>query len=399
MATGRCVLLGALAVPLLVLWARAAESNIGLPAWGNAIWGYVLIALGLAAAVAGRLIFPRPWLAGFSIACFGVAMTAQSRAGLWLVAPVVALGAGAYSVGHARLANPAPLRLLPEATDDPPDLLERVRYWFTVALPWVAMYEFTAHMRLPGRAFQFAFEDQWPIYPWTSILYQSTYLAVTVAPWLARTRRELRHFTICAWVATALVFPFYWLVPSTAPRRPMEVDGVLARLLAFERNANPPSVAFPSFHVLWSILIAPLVRPVWLGWFYAVSIAVTCITTGMHFIPDVLISFAIAPWLMDPAKRLWRPIQGVVAALGELIPLARLRSPVPVWTGSALLAVVMVCMWLQSARPLLMAGVFLIGEAMIGFVERGHASGALPDLRPQWPSALLLAGGAVLTIL
>lgn len=417
MTQGRSLLVGALLAPVLVLWAKAAELNVGLPVWGSPRWGVGLATLGALVAAAGvvtsaiRAVVPQPVYTGLGLACFGISMYARSRAGLWLVSPVLVMAMAAYAIAtRDRVKERWPI--LPADDDSPPTLDERMRYWFTCALAWVALYEFTAHMRLPGVAYQFAFEDQLPIFPSTSLFYQTTYIAVTFAPWLARTRRELRRLTISAWVATALIFPFYWIAPSSAPRRPMEVDGALARLLAFERNANPPSAAFPSFHVLWSIFIAPLVRPAWLGWLYAVLIAVSCITTGMHYIPDVLVSFAIAPLFMEPGQRIWLPVRAVATRLGGWftgfrvaviilglawaagmtgpffdlmafagmlvvalpwpMALARLRNPFPVWTGSVLLGLVLLRMFWQSSTPPLLVGVFLIGEALIRFVEAGR---------------------------
>jgi hypothetical protein len=203
--------------------------------------------------------------------------------------------------GSVRLLN---VRLVPPDTLDRPTAGERILFIPTVLLPWVALYLITASLRLPGRAFQFAFEDRLPIYAWTSVVYQSIYLAVVVAPFLARTRGELRRMTLSAWFAMAVVFPFYWMVPSSAPRRPMDSGGWIARLLAFERDACPPSAAFPSFHVLWVILIARVFRPAWIGGLYIAAITASCITTGMHYIPDVLASLVLGPVFVAPRRSL-----------------------------------------------------------------------------------------------
>ena len=98
----------------------------------------------------------------------------------------------------------------------------------------------------------------------------------------------------------ALVFPIYWIMPSSAPRRPLEVTNWVTRILHWERNTYLPTEAFPSFHVLWVIFLARLFRPAWLGAVYAAAVTVSCITTGMHYIPDVLASVAIAPFLAHP---------------------------------------------------------------------------------------------------
>jgi hypothetical protein len=118
----------------------------------------------------------------------------------------------------------------------------------------------------------------------------------------------LRELTITVWVASAVVFPFYWIVPSEAPRRPLTADHPAADLLEWERNTYPPTAAFPSFHVLWAIFVARLYRPRWLGYAYIAAIAISCITTGMHYIPDVLASLVIAPVFLRP-QRVWHMLQ------------------------------------------------------------------------------------------
>lgn len=353
MSAGRLTLTLLVFAAAVAAWAWAVEPQIGLPVWGDfpsgaALSGFaaILLVWGLLSAELGRW-FPRPVYTGMTVICFGVSMIAGSRAGLWLISPVMAATGFALAVAGFGERHP----WLPPDDDTPPTPHERVRFWFCCAVPWIAIYEFTVHMRLPGRAFQFAFEDGLPIYPVTSLIYQSTYAAVTFAPFLARTRRDLRRMTISGWVATALVFPFYWLVPSTAPRRPMQGEGLLARLLSFERNTYPPSAAFPSFHVLWSIFIGRAVRPQFLGWLYVAAVTVSCITTGMHYIPDLLASLVIGPVLMNPH---WLGVR---------------RETVESVAPYALLGVILLSLVWHGASAAIVGGVAVIGVALWAFVK------------------------------
>ena len=198
---------------------------------------------------------------------------------------------------------------LPPDDDAAPSAWQRIWFYLAAVVPWVVLYEVTASLRLRGTAFRFAFEGSLPICAWTAVIYQSIYLVAAAAPWLARTHRDLRRLMISVWVSLLVVFPFYWLVPSEAPRRTLVPESLIAEALRWERNAFPPTAAFPSFHVLWAVFIARLIRPAWLGMAYAASVAVSCITTGMHYIPDVLVSLAIAPMLMDPGW-LYRRVRG-----------------------------------------------------------------------------------------
>lgn len=320
---------------LLVLWAVSARPNVGLPVYGSPLMGGALAACGLTLMCAAMwqlwrfggglpmnafppptLVtrgvfrwFPHPIYAGFVALSLGLSMAARSAVGLWLITPSVVLACAALVFGYERLNLQrrfgTTLRQLPADDIAPPSLLECIRFYFAVVIPWLALYTFTVNMGLAGTAFRLSFEDRLPIYSWTAFIYETSYITVALAPWCARTRRDLRRLTISAWVAMAFVFPFYWIIPSSAPRYPLLGTTWLARLLTVERNAYPPCAAFPSFHVLWAVFVGRLYRPKWLGIAYAAAISVSCITTGQHYIPDVLGALAIAPLFMYP-ERVWQ---------------------------------------------------------------------------------------------
>jgi protein-S-isoprenylcysteine O-methyltransferase Ste14 len=315
---------------LLVLWAVAARDNVALPAYGNAAIGEALVAFAAALMSFGMLelwrfggglpmnafpppkfvshgafrFVPHPIYTGFVAAVLGISMIAGSTSGLWLVTPSVALGCAALVLGYER---PDLLRrfghvvqILPADEESPPAFLERVRFVLHVIIPWLALYEFTIRLPLPSARIGFAFEEHLPVLPWTALIYESVYVAVALAPWAARSRRDLRRLTIAAWVAMLVVFPIYWFFPLTAPRRPLADSNWMTHLLAIERGANPPTAAFPSFHVLWALLVGRLYRPKWIGWAYGGAVGVSCVTTGMHYVADVVAAIAIAPMLLEP---------------------------------------------------------------------------------------------------
>ena len=339
--TVRKILYGALFVGLLpgflIWWAASARANVWMPACSNPVPGFAIASGGLALMLAAmwelwrlggglpmnafppatlvtRGTFywlPHPIYAGFVAMCAGVSMIAASAAGLWLVTPTVLLACTGLVLGYDRLDlkrrfGDTP-HLLPADDTTPPSSWDRIRFLLVVVVPWIALYEFTVHMGVLGFAFRLPFEDHLPIYPWTVLIYQSCYVTVALAPWCARTQRDLRQLMISAWVATAVVFPIYWIVPSSAPRQMVAGNTCLARLLDLERTAYPPAAAFPSFHVLWAIFVARLYRPRWLGAAYAAAMAVSCITTGMHYIADVILALAMAPFLLRP-QHAWKQL-------------------------------------------------------------------------------------------
>lgn len=321
---------------LLILWAREAAHNITLPLFGPPWLGYLLAPTGLALMLEAMLrlwrqggglpmnaypppkqvsegsyaLVPHPIYTGFVLVCLGVSMIWNSPAGLWLVTPTVALAAAALVIGYERLDLQRRfgqvLRVLPPDDDTRPTIFMGVRYLILVVIPWLALFEFCTHLGLAGTAFAFPFEQHLPTWTWTAIIYETSYLTVTFAPTWTRTNRQLRQLMITAWVACLIVYPIYWIVPSAAPRRPLLVDSALAQLLGLERTASP-TAAFPSFHVLWAVFVARLwSRPV--GIAYVAGIAITCITTGMHYIPDVLAALLLAPFLLEPGRRIWSPL-------------------------------------------------------------------------------------------
>lgn len=330
---------------LLVLWTHAAEKNITLPAYGNSLLGVCLTLCGLVAMLVpmwqlwrlgGGLpmnafppqnyvssglftYFPHPIYTGFVSACLGVSMLAASKAGLWLVTPVMALCCASLVVGYERIdirkRFGANTHLLPADEQSPPTQQERFRFLVLAVIPWVLLYEFTARLNIPGHAFGFNMESRFAIYGWTILIYESVYLTVVLAPWCARSRHQLRQLMLSAWAATALVFPVYWFMPSAAPRRTLTDTYWLLGLLSFER-IYPPIAALPSFHTLWAIIVARLYRPKWFGALYATVVAISCITTGMHYILDVIAAVAIAPVVLYP-KQIWRLILNLLEHIGN----------------------------------------------------------------------------------
>jgi len=206
--------------------------------------------------------------------------------------------------------------LLPADDAAAPSTWERVRFVLYVIAPWLALYEVTAKLNLHGTAFGLAFEKRLPILAWTAPLYQSIYLITFLVPCWVRSRRDLRRLTLSGWVSMAAVFPFYWLVPSSAPRRPLPLHSWVARILRMERTAFPPIAAFPSFHVLWAVFLARAVRPRWMGWSYVAIVAVSCITTGQHYIADVISALIIAPVFVEP-ERTWTMLRRLTGSRSE----------------------------------------------------------------------------------
>lgn len=341
---------------LLVWWAAATADDIHLKPLGPATVGVVPLVPGVTLMIAGAValwkrggglpmnafppprpvttgiyaLIPHPMYVGFSLAVAGTSLLCRSASGLWLVTPAVALGCAALTLGYeapdlrARFgpAISRACRWLPDASDERPALLDYARCYLFVLVPWIAFYGVVISVGVPHDAIdvQFSFERRFPILTATEVLYISPYMVAAVAPLLAPTRRALRQFMIRGWVATAIVMPVYLAFPTLAPRRPLVAASPLGRLLAWERAAYPPVAAFPSFHVIWAMLVAHLltarnpasafpkasagrkaglrVRGV-ISWAWVVGVAAACVTTGMHALADVVAGLAAGAALLQ----------------------------------------------------------------------------------------------------
>jgi hypothetical protein len=232
------------------------------------------------------------------------------------------LGCAALTLGYeapdlqARFGDLARTRRwLPEASEARPVLVDRVRCYLFLFVPWIALYEVVVLAGVPADAIdvQLPFERGWPVAGWTEVFYASPYLVAAAVPWLAPTRRALRLFMIRGWIATAVIMPVYLAIPTLAPRPPFVATSWLDRLLDWERGTYVPVAALPSFHVIWAMLIAGLAghktRPAatpdhphselggrrgyprsggLVAWAWAAAVAISCITTRMHALVDVV---------------------------------------------------------------------------------------------------------------
>ncbi len=318
---------------LLVAWARATAPFVLAPAIHSTSVGTSLVTLGAALVLAGwaslwrsggglpmnafpppRLVksgifglVPHPIYTGFTTGCFGVSILTGSASGLWLVAPVVALGCVALVTGYEgidlrkRFGEMASRRWwlgLPVAEASSPTLGERAATWLLIVPTWVVLYELLARVVPPDACdAHFAFENRWPVLEESELLYASTYVLAGLAPFVARDRRALRELGVRALLSMALIFPLYLAVPLVSAPRAFVPHGPLGEMLMQERALDAATCAFPSFHVVWALVAAdawasrfPRARSALMV--LALLIAASCITTGMHALVDVVTGLA-----------------------------------------------------------------------------------------------------------
>lgn len=330
---------------LLFLWARATEQFVPLPLVGTISLGIVLALAGfsvMASAMLTLLIYGRglpmnafpparfvdrglyrlmahPIYTGFCMCCFGTAIALQSRSGIWLVSPLVSLGCIALVEGYEKhdLAERfgaslrKPILSLPKDEDRKLRMEERLSVYILVMLPWLILYQAVLALGMPPETITayLPFEYTLPVLDWTEIFYAGTYIFVTMVPLLTTSSRTLREFSVAGLLATGGIILLFLVFPCVALPREFVPAGFLGRLLQWERGNDAPVAAFPSFHVLWAILAAraysrTFTRWATIAWLMAILIGLSCITTGMHAILDV-VAGALSAWMFLHYKLVW----------------------------------------------------------------------------------------------
>lgn len=333
----------------LFIWAKYSAPNVYLPPlrWlsagiGNIAVGLVLMIAGIYAIMRDgggwpmnpyppvRLvtsgiyrIVSHPIYTGFSLLCLGVSIILNSSSGFWLVTPVVMLGCIALVIGYERQSlcarfgpiNYKPFLHLAANDDSAPDVSDRLSVYLLVMIPWLLLYESIQLLGLPPDAINsnFPFEQKWPVLEWTEILYGGVYLFSLATPLVAKSKKDLRTFSLHGLAATALVILLYLIIPFVSPTRPFVPQTALGRLLNWERLYDSPVAAFPSFHVIWVFIAAalfsksfPSLRIVW--WLYAVLVSMSCVTTGMHSLSDVSAGF-VAFLIIVNLGKIWESLR------------------------------------------------------------------------------------------
>lgn len=332
---------------LLVLWAIQLDEWLRLPVFGPPVAGLALALAGAALMTAAMLnlwVYGRglptspfpperlvtrgvyrfvadPIYVAAILVSLGVSVYARSPGGLWIVTPTLAMAAVAFVAGYERDATRqrfgtavVPAVRLPAAREERPTVSERSSVYLLVFLPWIVLYQAVELLGVPPDAVSayFSWEARLPVLPWTEVVYATTYVFVLAAPLGARRARDLREFALGGLWATALIVPLYLLVPLIAPPRPVPGTGFWQDVMRLERAFDQPVTAFPAFHVVWACFAArlwarscPRLRVLW--WGLLGAIAVSCITTGMHAIVDVVAGLA-AYVVLGRLQRIWRGV-------------------------------------------------------------------------------------------
>ena len=325
-------------------WAHASAHAVHLPALYLPDAGLITIFIGVILMVTGMMALwrhggglpmnafpppryvnrgiyaaiPHPIYIGFVSLCLGWSIWTGSASGLWLVTPCTMLALWALVAGYERKdlqrrfgSITQPWLALPPDDERPATWSHRLTTVILVFLPWLTLYEAIHFLGRAPDAFTLFLpsESSHTVWAWTEWIYASDYL-VPLMVLFPRTARDLRHVAVQSIIATGVLTVIYLCLPVISPALPFEATGLTGVLLQKEREWSIAAVAaFPSFHVVWAFLAAGAIRQRWrqatpfaYGW--ATAVAVSCCTTGMHAVLDVLAGAASA-WMFTRYDRIW----------------------------------------------------------------------------------------------
>lgn len=333
---------------LLALWAAKLDRLLDLPRVGIPWQGVALISAALVLMTAAIFELRRrgggwpmspyppvarvitgpyalvenPIYAGATLLAAGLSIALRSAAGIWIVTPILAAACAAFVIGYEREAtvrrfgppSSQPLLRLPAASAEHADLADRLSIYVLVLFPWFVLFETINLLGAPRdvRSGYMRWDALIPVMPWSELLYILAYPTVLALPLLLQTKQQLRELALRGWFATVGLSMVYLFHSVSVIPKPVPADAPLATLLIWERTFEAPLTAFPAFHVVWAIIAAASYQRVYprlwaLWWSLAAAISVSCVTTGMHALFDIVAGI-VAGTIVLFGRQIWRAL-------------------------------------------------------------------------------------------
>ncbi|CAF3720815.1 unnamed protein product [Rotaria sordida] len=322
-------------LPLIfIFWSKQTENYILLPIPKNSIIPILFILFGIIFMFSAMLelwikghglpmnaypppklvttglykIFSHPIYIGSSLFSFGISIYFQSKSGCWLISPILTLSWLALVYGYEnddlkKRFSDCKWNLLlnlPENIKIKSQLKDIISVYCLVLIPWLIFYQIIIFIGTPLNSIStyLTFEINLPIIEWTELFYLLAYPYVALLPLVLQTKQQIRSFILAGLMNISIGIYLQIILPFVAVPREFIPTTILGQILLHERDFDGPTGAFPSFHVSWAFLSGYYYTwsfPKYKFVFYILSIliSISCITTGMHSIIDVIAGFIL----------------------------------------------------------------------------------------------------------
>lgn len=417
---------------LLVGWAKVTENIITLPFPHTHLGAYFLSISGLLLMLWAMLdlwfrgkglpmnayppeklvtrgayyFFSHPIYVGASLMSFGLSLAFESKSGFWLISPILTLSWLALLWGFEK--NDLKNRFknvehqsffsLPKNNAESIDYKDIIATYFIIFLPWICLYELVIFIGTPTYSIStfLPLESSIPVWEWAEFFYLICYPFVGIVPLFIKQKSMLRLFAIDGLLATGIGIFLQIILPFVAVPKAFFITSFWGELLAWERTMDGASAAFPSFHVIWTLLACQYYTALHLaqsnantsfkilvihclGW----AIIFSCLMTGMHSLLDILAGILV--YLVIVRKRvIWLKIKTFFEKLANswsAWQVGQLRViNHSIYAGlSGFVGVLIACMLIGNWLAVLCVGVFaLVGAGLWAQIVEGSATLSRP---------------------
>ncbi len=250
-----------------------------------------------------------PAYTGAIMLSFGLSVFFQSKSGFWLASPILFLSVISLLWGYENRSidelfgkdRIKPLLKIPINSEEKATIWDKISIYLVVLLPWGILYESAIWIgKSPIHlSSYFEWENTIPVIEFTHIFYILVYPLVLSIPLVLNKKFELRKFAIITWISTIIGIFVYYVIPFYAPHKQFIPESFLGEMILWERGLDSELSSFPSFHVIFAYIVANFYitfkkQSKLLWYLLATLISISCITTGVHSIADVIFGVVIA---------------------------------------------------------------------------------------------------------
>jgi membrane-associated phospholipid phosphatase len=178
--------------------------------------------------------------------------------------------------------------------------INQILTFLIVFIPYVILYKLKISL---GISINFIdtrldIEKKIQVLEFMNFFYILIYPTLSILPFLLLKDSTIKEFKVISLINIFLGMIVLFSFPFICSQLEFIPTNILGELLMFERNVDSCNAAFPSFHVIWSLIgayfynkIFPAFRILIKTFFYLIIIST--IFVGMHSIADIICSIVI----------------------------------------------------------------------------------------------------------